>query len=170
MKKIKRPTSWLTKRVRRGFRSYPIATVAFSGPKAPTAIRARAVQRMCHRSHLSSGPAWKNRGAHHYGPVSSVRGDLKMTILGESPKAAPDIPGTTGQTSRPFTQSEFRRDPRIDRVLEFIAACPTEVTLESAAAVVWISPSRLRHLSSRMSDGLSTDTSSKLGLSERAIY
>jgi AraC-like DNA-binding protein len=69
-----------------------------------------------------------------------------MIIFGESPAAAPDILGTTGQTSRLFTQSEFSRDTRIDRVLEFIAACPIEVTLESAAAVVWISPSRLRHL------------------------
>ena len=39
MKKIKRPASWLTKRVRRGFRGYPIATVAFYGPTADLATK-----------------------------------------------------------------------------------------------------------------------------------
>jgi hypothetical protein len=39
MKKIKRPGSWLTKRVRRGFRGYPIATVAFYGPTADLATK-----------------------------------------------------------------------------------------------------------------------------------
>lgn len=39
MKKIKRPTSWLTKRARRGFRGYPIATVAFYGPTADLATK-----------------------------------------------------------------------------------------------------------------------------------
>ena len=39
MKKIKRPTSWLTKRIRRGFRGYPIATVAFYGPTADLATK-----------------------------------------------------------------------------------------------------------------------------------
>jgi hypothetical protein len=39
MKKIKRPTSWLTKKARRGFRGYPIATVAFYGPTADLATK-----------------------------------------------------------------------------------------------------------------------------------
>jgi len=40
MKKIeRRPTSWLTKRVRRGFRGYPLATVAFYGPTADLATK-----------------------------------------------------------------------------------------------------------------------------------
>lgn len=39
MKKIKPPTSWLTKRARRGFRGYPIATVAFYGPTADLATK-----------------------------------------------------------------------------------------------------------------------------------
>ena len=39
MKKIKRPSSWLTKRVRRGFRGYPIATIAFYGPTADLATK-----------------------------------------------------------------------------------------------------------------------------------
>jgi hypothetical protein len=39
MKKIKRSGTWLTKRVRRGFRGYPIATVAFYGPTADLATK-----------------------------------------------------------------------------------------------------------------------------------
>jgi hypothetical protein len=39
MKKIKRSGTWLTKRVRRGFRGYPIATVAFCGPTADLATK-----------------------------------------------------------------------------------------------------------------------------------
>ena len=39
MKKIKRPASWLTKKARRGFRGYPIATVAFYGPTADLATK-----------------------------------------------------------------------------------------------------------------------------------
>jgi hypothetical protein len=39
MKKIKRPASWLTKRVKRGFRGYPVATVALYGPTADLATK-----------------------------------------------------------------------------------------------------------------------------------
>jgi hypothetical protein len=39
MKKIKRPPSWLTKRARRGFRGYPVATVALYGPTADLATK-----------------------------------------------------------------------------------------------------------------------------------
>jgi hypothetical protein len=39
MKKIKRSASWLTKKARRGFRGYPIATVAFYGPTADLATK-----------------------------------------------------------------------------------------------------------------------------------
>lgn len=39
MKKIKRPSSWLAKSVRRGFRGYPLATVAFYGPTADLATK-----------------------------------------------------------------------------------------------------------------------------------
>jgi transcriptional regulator GlxA family with amidase domain len=79
------------------------------------------------------------------GLVSPVHGDLEMTILREYPEAAPSIPGTTGQPSPAFRQSESSKDTRIDRVLEFIATSPIDVTLGSAAALVCISPSRLRH-------------------------
>ena len=39
MKKIKRPASWITKKTRRGFRGYPLATVAFYGPTADLATK-----------------------------------------------------------------------------------------------------------------------------------
>ena len=39
MKKIKPPASWITKRARRGFRGYPLATVAFYGPTADLATK-----------------------------------------------------------------------------------------------------------------------------------
>jgi len=39
MKKIKRPASWLTKKVKRGFRGYPLATVALYGPTADLATK-----------------------------------------------------------------------------------------------------------------------------------
>jgi hypothetical protein len=39
MRKIKRSTSWLTKKARRGFQGYPIATVAFYGPTADLATK-----------------------------------------------------------------------------------------------------------------------------------
>ena len=39
MMKIKRPASWLTKKVKRGFRGYPLATVAFYGPTADLATK-----------------------------------------------------------------------------------------------------------------------------------
>ena len=39
MKKIKPRTSWLRKKAGRGFRGYPIATVAFYGPTAELATK-----------------------------------------------------------------------------------------------------------------------------------
>ena len=39
MRKIERSTSWLTKKARRGFRGYPIGTVAFYGPTADLATK-----------------------------------------------------------------------------------------------------------------------------------
>jgi len=39
MKKIKRPAPWLTKRARRGFRGYPLGTVALYGPTADLATK-----------------------------------------------------------------------------------------------------------------------------------
>src|ERR1700739_2685885 len=39
MKKIKPSPSWLTKKARRGFKGYPIATVAFYGPTADLATK-----------------------------------------------------------------------------------------------------------------------------------
>lgn len=39
MSKITRPVSWLRKRVQRGFRGYPVATIAYYGPTADLATK-----------------------------------------------------------------------------------------------------------------------------------
>jgi hypothetical protein len=39
MKRIRRPASWLAKKVRRGFRGYPLATIAFYGPTGDLATK-----------------------------------------------------------------------------------------------------------------------------------
>jgi len=39
MKKIRRPGSWFAKKARRGFRGYPVATIAFYGPTADLATK-----------------------------------------------------------------------------------------------------------------------------------
>jgi hypothetical protein len=39
MRKIKRPASWMAKKAQRGFRGYPVATIAFYGPTAALATK-----------------------------------------------------------------------------------------------------------------------------------
>jgi hypothetical protein len=39
MRKIKRPPSWMAKKAKRGFRGYPLATIAFYGPTAALATK-----------------------------------------------------------------------------------------------------------------------------------
>jgi hypothetical protein len=39
MRKIKRPASWMAKKAKRGFRGYPLATIAFYGPTAALATK-----------------------------------------------------------------------------------------------------------------------------------
>jgi hypothetical protein len=39
MRKIKRPPSWMAKKAKRGFKGYPVATIAFYGPTAASATK-----------------------------------------------------------------------------------------------------------------------------------
>jgi hypothetical protein len=39
MKKIKRPASWMAKKAKRGFKGYPVATIALYGPTAALATK-----------------------------------------------------------------------------------------------------------------------------------
>jgi hypothetical protein len=39
MRKIKRPASWMAKKAKRGFKGYPVATIAFYGPTAVLATK-----------------------------------------------------------------------------------------------------------------------------------
>jgi len=63
MKKIKRPASWLTKRVRRGFRGYPLATVAFYGPTADLATKIAVAVIPDERSQPDLLERWFSEGA-----------------------------------------------------------------------------------------------------------
>jgi AraC-like DNA-binding protein len=69
-----------------------------------------------------------------------------MSFITDLPKATLSSPGASHQASLAAMQSGSIMDRRIETVLEFIASSPIHATLESAASVVWISPSRLRHL------------------------
>ena len=68
-----------------------------------------------------------------------------MSFMTDLPKATLSSSGAIHQVLA-VMQSGSSMDRRIETVLEFIASSPIDATIESAASVVWISPSRLRHL------------------------
>ena len=70
-----------------------------------------------------------------------------MAMMRSVPDQAMSALGIDEQVYSPAVPDSAGMDRRIETILEFIASTPIDaVTLESAAAVVWISPSRLRHL------------------------
>jgi transcriptional regulator GlxA family with amidase domain len=72
---------------------------------------------------------------------------VKMAMMRSIPDSALGMPAMGEQVYPAVSPAEAGMDRRIETILEFIGSSPIDtVTLESAAAVVWISPSRLRHL------------------------
>jgi transcriptional regulator GlxA family with amidase domain len=70
-----------------------------------------------------------------------------MAMMRSIPDPSLGAPGMSEQVYSPAVPNTIGMDRRIETILEFIGSTPIDaVTLESAAAVVWISPSRLRHL------------------------
>jgi len=71
----------------------------------------------------------------------------EMAMMRSVPDTVLGMPGMSEPVFTAGTPAEAGMDRRIETILEFIGSSPIDtVTLESAAAVVWISPSRLRHL------------------------
>src|SRR5450432_665636 len=69
-----------------------------------------------------------------------------MAYLRDLTGAKPGTSGITRQVASATIQSTSDMDRRVKKILEYIASSPIDATLDSAAAAVLISPSRLRHL------------------------
>jgi transcriptional regulator GlxA family with amidase domain len=70
-----------------------------------------------------------------------------MALMTDLPQATLGIPGMSERVFSATMRISSGMDRRIEAVLEFIESSPTDaVSLDSAAAVALISPSRLRHL------------------------
>jgi hypothetical protein len=86
MMKIKRPASWLTKKVKRGFSGYPLATVAFYGPTADLATKIAVAVIPDEGSQPDLLERWFSEG-------TDIRHD---SFVGEGLGVSPPKPGTFG--------------------------------------------------------------------------
>ncbi len=70
-----------------------------------------------------------------------------MATMRNLPDATMGLEPMTENLAIPAQNGQPSMDQRIATILDFIRSSPIDaVSLESAAAIVWISPSRLRHL------------------------